>query len=239
MAGMFEYLEVEAVDVKKILECYSVFEDSGTAYTYTFSGSVPFPTNSEAEFNAIGWTDLRTKPLWADVIGSMYNSWIFRQRLEPIRNVNLLAYQNGFLANALALKAASVHSHGTGDITGLVSALADKVNAMGVSNLAVAKVTGTSDSNGEVKFSLTNTGVGSGAALYSSVIVIPTGVANTSTDLNAPHAYIDRWEDSGKTVVIKATKAATQTIVIAATTDPVNFIGSGVTLEAIVIGVKV
>lgn len=61
------------------LEFLGVVTDGGSPYTYTGSLSL----NTETQYNALVWTDMRTKPDYADVVGAFDDS-------QRVRNENLM-----------------------------------------------------------------------------------------------------------------------------------------------------
>lgn len=167
------------------------------------------------------------------------------------------------VTTALSGKANSSHSHAQSDITNLVTDLSGKASSshthiksdvtdignvvvdLKAAGMAFLRFKGVTDSNGELKVIATNTGLTSGAALFNlsdltndPVVAQGVGFGNTATDTNAPHMFIDRWEDSGKTAVLKATQGHTQVIVLAANTDVADFVSSGKGLEGTLYGKK-
>lgn len=220
------------IDVELILKYYEVQFYGGGAYL-TYTGSLA--ANTQAAFNAITWTDVRPKPTWADISGIWFTLWRGDYDNNAISN-KMMA---DIIVSYIDTKSSLSHTHAVGDITGLVSALSSKLESLSGSDQGYIPFSGNSDSNGELKVWLTPSGDASTASKFSGN-PIPVGCAfgSTSTDSNAPHLYVDRWADSGKSVILKATKGHTQVIIALATTDVVDFVSSGVLFEGILIGAK-
>lgn len=131
------------------------------------------------------------------------------------------------LATTVAGKAAASHSHAMGDITGLVAALALKLETS-TSNLLIKELSGTTDANGEVSFGISG---------FSSVVftdaVIHDGSGNP---IQGGFDVVKTFTASN--VAFRFMSGKNQTVLLTGAFDTTRNTPTGYTVKAIVIGVK-
>ena len=112
-------------DIVVALDYHGNFIDGGGPYSY----SLLVAGNTEVQYDAITWSDGRTKPSWSTISGPTWASFLSEYNATSAGYgdvTDLLNYMNGTL---LPAKADSVHSHVQSDVTGLVTALSGKANS--------------------------------------------------------------------------------------------------------------
>lgn len=237
----FNYNWVFRVDI--LLDFNARIFDGG--YPYSYTGSCP--NNTQTEYNALVWSDVRTKPSWPDVV-ALYDVWLPINTDQTATNEtaqflmdNFIQYKadQGAMISALAGKAAASHTHAQSEITGLIANLAAKIDGVGYEKNFV----GTTDSSSRITLHLTDTGLSTGTALWNTVTP-PTVIPNiksgaTITDPNqVMHIREELWSNGNKTVTFIVTKGTSTTVVLAATINSEAFVGAGIAVDFQVFGVK-
>lgn len=184
-----------------MIDFYGQVVDGGGPYIY--SGTIV--NNTQTEFNALNFSaDPRYPsgiPTWNDMVNVQYPAY---QILYPTLSVSqevLIDVYNNWSSKA-------AHSHAQSDITGLSTDLANRI--FSASGMRLYGATGTSDSSSVVTIHLTDTGLSTGAALFTGVpIVVCSGQDFTGTPIASPNASEYQWSNSNKTVSFKISKGTT------------------------------
>lgn len=225
------------------------------AYQYLIDGVSPsytdpvggFVLNNEAEYNAITWTDIRTKPTWAELTGIYFNSWKALYRSQIVRfgtkqdnyfsmdkpALDAKANQTSLdTTNSTASTLATVVA-AKADTSAVNSALSTKVN--GKSGMYLHEAQATSDSSSTVTIHLTVDGLSTGAALFSGVPkVVATGKDSSGSPIASPQVAELAWSNSNKTVTFKTSRATNMLLL----GNSAVATGAGAVVDVIAYGAK-
>lgn len=281
-----DYRNVSSFSIAEIIDFITLYYIDGGPYS--FSGDISL--NTEAQWEALTWTDVRPQPLWTDLL-MYYTTFLARFNGQPVTYLGLqqfwenytsvkadsstvsalsssLSTHTGSTSNPHSTTAAQVglgnanntadtakpvstaqtaafapisHVHAESDITGLVADLAARAFGAGI---LIKQYSANSTSSGsEVVLNLTNDATTSGTNLWStstvpSIIILPKKGATITDPNQIFNACEEAWSNGNKTVSVIVAKGTSTGILVGGTVNSAALVGSGVTVDILVIGLK-